>query len=143
MAYVAGKPLYTSPDASAGFFHFQSQIAVSGDSALGALAEPLRCTKQVCGGSNRNGTLFAGHARVGGEAAVLGTMARLRARPRSAMARAWRQELHDRVNAVEVLPAPRYKCARELSFPSPAPTFRLLRLMPALLCPGWRGGSRR
>eukprot|EP01046_Picozoa_sp_COSAG06_P049932 COSAG06_NODE_7787_length_2375_cov_1.318541_5_plen_111_part_00 len=59
MAFVAGKPLYTSPEASSGFFQFQSRLALE-DPRVDA----LRCTKQVCGGSNRNGVLFKQYSNV-------------------------------------------------------------------------------
>ncbi len=103
MALLPGKPLFTSPEASASFFHVQSQLAELGG------VDPLRCTKQVCGGSNRNGTLFVGYHRTGGAARLEATRASLAHRPRSAMARAFRQEMEERDRPLKVLPAFRYR----------------------------------
>lgn len=104
MAFVAGKPLYTSPEASSGFFQFQSRLALE-DPRVDA----LRCTKQVCGGSNRNGSLFVGHHRTGGPARLALVQAELRGRPRSAMARAFRQEMEERDRPTKLLPAFRFR----------------------------------
>ena len=116
MAYVAGKPLRTSPEASAGFFALRSQLA-----SVSEFVDPLRCTKQVCGGSNRNGTLFVGHARGGGGAQLSAHNRELRSRPRSAMARSFQREIAERDAALEVLPAFRfrYDAARSLHTPTP------------------------
>ena len=117
MAYVAGKPLRTSPEAQASFFALHSQLAMQTD-----LVDPLRCTKQVCGGSNRNGTLFVGHARAGGVAQLTAQMAELRSRPRSAMARSFQREIMERDAGHQVLPAFRFRCAAHvLAQPRPAP----------------------
>ena len=104
MAYVAGKPLRTSPEASAGFFALRSQLA-----SVSEFVDPLRCTKQVCGGSNRNGSLFVGHHRTGGPARLALVQAELRGRPRSAMARAFRQEMEERDRPTKLLPAFRFR----------------------------------
>ena len=104
MALLPGKPLFTSPEASAGFFQVQSRLALE-DPHI----DPLRCTKQVCGGSNRNGSLFVGYHQSGGAARLAATQMELQRRPRSAMARAFRQEIEERDRPLKILPAFRYR----------------------------------
>lgn len=104
MAYLPGKPLYTSPEASVGFFHARSQLALEDPDV-----DPMRCTKQVCGGSNRNGSLFVGYHRTGGAGRLAAKQVELVTRPRSAMARAFRQEIEERDQPLKLLPAFRYR----------------------------------
>jgi hypothetical protein len=106
MALLPGKPLFTSPEATSAFFLVQSRLALE-DPHI----DPLRCTKQVCGGSNRNGSLFAGYHRNGGVARLEAVQEELQRRPRSAMAQAFRKDMEERDRPLKVLPVFRYRYA--------------------------------
>ena len=113
MAYLPWRPLQTSPDVGAGFVDAFFMLTKTVDAER---APVFGFTKQVCGGSNRNGFLFAQHSDV--HQAVSAVRHQRRARPRTAEARRYQERVQEVAGRVEVLPPPRLRQTKQAPLPA-------------------------
>jgi hypothetical protein len=115
MAFVAGHPLDTSPDTGASFFDRLHALCTTTPADK---ATPFRFSKQLCGGSNRNGWIFQKHHLVQDQ--LDRSHCLHRRRPRTALARAVREDVDERMNCLVQVPAHRFRPRLKASHPSEA-----------------------
>ena len=116
MAFLPWRPLRTSPDVGAGFVDAFFTLTKTVDAES---APVFRFSQQVCGGSNRNGCLFARHGPAV-QQAVHAVRTQQRARPRTAEARRYNDSIQAVAGRVEVLPPARHRVRKTAPLPAAA-----------------------